>query len=289
MTEVMYGAVTGGRDHIAGGRDHIADERDQMTGGGDPMIGGRYPVTVGRDSMTSGMHITKSGGEASKTDGIYGRMPDRNAPVTPDRKAPATNASERISEYMGRKGSTMPPMPWDQLFSESSLRMQDTTVRDLLKLSGRKDMILFAAGVTVPGMDSLDALRRIQADVVKIYGHTAVQHMPADGFHPLRESITGLMSKRGINASVTETMLLTGSQQGLDLVARAFIDPGDVVFVEEPTFFSAIHIFRAAGARIVGVPTDKTVCVQMYFHCCLRGSNPSSFIPYLIFRTHRVQ
>ncbi len=155
------------------------------------------------------------------------------------------------------KNSMTPSMPWDQLFSESSLRMQDTTVRDLLRLSGRKDMILFAAGVTVPGIDSLEALRRIQNDVVKSHGHTVVQHMPADGFYPLRESITGLMSDRGINASAAETMVLSGSQQGLDLAARAFIDPGDVIFVEEPTFFSAFHIFRAAGARVVGIPTDN--------------------------------
>ncbi len=152
---------------------------------------------------------------------------------------------------------SVPPMPWDQLFSESSLRIQDTTVRDLLKLSGKKDMILFAAGVTVPGIDSLDALQRIQEEVIKSYGHTAVQHMPADGFYPLRESISRLMNERAIIAAAHDVMILSGSQQGLDLTARAFIDPGDIVFVEEPTFFSAIHIFRAAGARVMGVPTDR--------------------------------
>ncbi len=151
----------------------------------------------------------------------------------------------------------IPPMPWDQLFSESSLRMRDTTIRNLLKLSGKKDMILFAAGATAPGMDSLEALQRIQAEVVKSHGHTAVQHLPSDGFYPLRESISKLMGDRGINRSAAETMVLSGSQQGLDLVARAFIDPGDIVFVEEPTFFSAIHIFKAAGARVVGVPMDS--------------------------------
>ncbi len=151
----------------------------------------------------------------------------------------------------------MPPMPWDQLFSESSLRMRDTTVRNLLKLSGKKDMVLFAAGVTAPGMDSLEALQRIQTEVVKSHGHTAVQHLPSDGFYPLRESISKFMGDRGIYRSAAETMVLSGSQQGLDLVARAFIDPGDIVFVEEPTFFSAIHIFKAAGARVVGVPIDS--------------------------------
>ena len=116
---------------------------------------------------------------------------------------------------------------------------------------------MFAAGVTVPGIDSLDALEKNTSDVLKSHGHRAVQHQPTEGFYPLRESISQLMKKRGITASAEDTMVLSGSQQGLDLIARAFLDPGDIVFVEEPTFFSAIHIFKAAGARIIGIPIDK--------------------------------
>ena len=283
----IYDTTTDGRAIKAGGvYDTMADVGASMAGGrydtmadvGAPMAGGRYDTMADggasmadtmasrRGSMTSargpetGDVQGKMTGRGPMTDGEYGRMHDRMH----DRRVSTDDVSERISRGTGHisapdnssNNSPMPPMPWDQLFSESSLRMQDTTVRDLLKLSGRKDMILFATGVTVPGIDSLEALRRIQTDVVKSHGHTAVQHMPADGFYPLRESITKLMSDRGINATAAETMVLSGSQQGLDLVTRAFIDPGDIVFVEEPTFFSAFHIFRAAGARVVGVPTD---------------------------------
>ncbi len=159
----------------------------------------------------------------------------------------------------GGTGNDAPPpsMPWEQLFSENSLRSQDTTVRDLLRLSGSSGMILFAAGVTVPGIDSLDALQRIQSEVLRQYGHSAVQHIPTEGFYPLRGSICALMGERGICANAEDVVVLSGSQQGLDLAARIFIDPGDVVFVEEPSFFSAFHIFKAAGARVIGVPTDK--------------------------------
>jgi DNA-binding transcriptional MocR family regulator len=73
----------------------------------------------------------------------------------------------------------------------------------------------------------------------------------------LRESVCELMRGRGIQANAADTMILTGSQQGLDLVTRAFIEPGDVVLAEEPTFFSAVQIFKAAGARVIGIPTDK--------------------------------
>jgi DNA-binding transcriptional MocR family regulator len=152
---------------------------------------------------------------------------------------------------------TVPAVPWEQLFSESSLRFHDTTVSDLLKLFGGSDMILFAAGATVPGIDSLDALQRIQQDIIRQYGHAAVQHIPTEGFYPLRESTCALMRERGIHANPNDTIVLSGSQQGLDLTARLFLDPGDIVFVEEPTFFSAFQIFKAFGARVIGVPTDR--------------------------------
>ena len=290
MVGGMNGKMASGRTTMAGGmRNTISAEMQSMAGSRKSMAQGRELMaksvydtfTGGREPMTEGVYDTFTGSKEPLTEGVYGRRPDgRAATVAVNKGIPvnmghnsslsqsynsslsgSTNSSlsgspnSSLSGYLNN--SPMPPMPWDQLFSESSSRMQDTTVRDLLRLSGRKDMILFAAGVTVPGIDSLEALRRIQADVVKSHGHTAVQHMPADGFYPLRESITKLMSDRGINASAAETMVLSGSQQGLDLAARAFIDPGDIVFVEEPTFFSAIHIFRAAGARIIGIPTDN--------------------------------
>lgn len=161
-----------------------------------------------------------------------------------------------LSESAESVGAAIPPMPWEQLFSESSMRIQDTTVRDLLG-AARRDTILFAAGVTVPGQDSLDALERIQSEVLKCHGVIAVQHAPTEGYLSLRESVAELMQGRGIQSNAADTMILTGSQQGLDLLARAFIEAGDVVLAEEPTFFSAVHIFKAAGARVIGIPTDK--------------------------------
>jgi len=172
-----------------------------------------------------------------------------------------TTVTYRSSQQDGERETDgmpyIPPVPWEQMFSESSLRLQDTTIRDLLRMAGSKDMVLFAAGVTIPGMDSLDALQRIQTEVLNVYGHTAVHHLPSEGFFPLRESICGLMKARGIQASASEVLVLSGSQQGLDLTTRAFIDPGDVVLVEEPSFFSAFQLFKAAGARVVGIPMDQ--------------------------------
>lgn len=221
--------------HMAGEKAaHMADDRAGYIAGdrAGSSTGGRTEYMA--DDRTG--HIAVSGA---------GRAADEMAGLPWDSPGKARHDASMIHT-----------MPWDQLFSESSLRMQDTTVRDLLKLSGRKDMILFAAGVSVQGIDSLEDLQKIQAEVLNEQGHNAIKHVPSDGFYPLRESISRLAGSRGVNASAQDVMVLSGSQQGLCLAACAFIDPGDVVFVEEPTFFSAVHIFRAQGARIIGIPCD---------------------------------
>lgn len=73
-------------------------------------------------------------------------------------------------------------MPWEQLFSESMSRSSDTTVRDLLKQTPGRDMILFAAGASAQGLDSLEELIRVQQEVVREYGHAVVSHMPTEGY-----------------------------------------------------------------------------------------------------------
>lgn len=161
--------------------------------------------------------------------------------------------------HPGAEGEAHIPVgiPWKQYISESMSRSKQTLVRDLLEIANRKDIISFAAGVAVPGMDSLDALRRIQRQVIKEKGHAVLQHTPTEGLYSLRESISFLMKERNAPVSPEEIIVLSGSQQGIDLLARMFIDPGDTVIVEEPTFFCAVQIFRSLGARVLGVPIDR--------------------------------
>lgn len=221
--------------------------RDMILSGHLPP-GGKLPperkladsLGVNRSTVLNAYRELKSNGYADSRVGhgtvVLGGPPDRaDAPV---REEPL-------------------PMPWEQLFSGSMARTQDTTVKDLLKQTPGRDMILFAAGVSAQRLDSLEELQQVQQEAVREYGHTAVSHMPTEGYYPLRESISSLMEVRGIHAHPSEVMALTGSQQGLDLAARVFLDPGDVVFVEEPTFFCALQIFKTAGARVIGVPTDR--------------------------------
>ena len=85
---------------------------------------------------------------------------------------------------------------------------------------------------------------------------SVLQYGPTRGFRPLLETVAGIMTDRGAATAVERLLVSTGSQQGLDLVARVLVDPGDVVLVELPTYTGAITAFRNVQADMVGVPQE---------------------------------
>ncbi|NPV93060.1 MAG: PLP-dependent aminotransferase family protein [Firmicutes bacterium] len=146
---------------------------------------------------------------------------------------------------------------WRQSFSEASMRMRDPLLRDILELANRKDVISFAAGMSSPELMPVEEFNQVTQQVMKEYGRQLYLYGSTEGCYPLRESLSRLTESRGIACSPEEVLILTGSQQGLELAARALLSPGDAVVVEEPSFFCALQIFRAAGARVLGVPVDE--------------------------------
>lgn len=145
---------------------------------------------------------------------------------------------------------------WNQILSQYSTRFDSYLVRDLLKLVSRKDVISFATGIASPETGPLQALAGIEKEIVNDRNFRALLHTPTEGFYSLRQAVCQLMQKRGAYCQPDEVMMLSGSQQGIDLAARILIDPGDIVVVEEPTYFPAIQVFKTAGARVIGVPID---------------------------------
>ncbi len=168
-----------------------------------------------------------------------------------------TSVQLRVLPEGSSERRTVNPIPWRQFLSGQTVRMQEPLLRDLMELVNREDVISFAAGIPAPELYPVEALQEIQNQLLKDYGRIALQHSPTEGQYPLRETISQFMKYRGISAPPEEVMILSGSQQGLDLAARVFLDPGDVIVVEEPSFFSALQVFRAAGARVMGVPVDE--------------------------------
>ncbi len=153
------------------------------------------------------------------------------------------------------KGESQEPI-WNQIFSEYSSKIDFYLVKELMVLASRKDVISFAAGIASPETGPMQALEGIENELVVKKNYKALLHSPTEGFTSLREAVCSLMHKRGVYCKYDEVMMLSGSQQGIDLIAKLILDPGDIVVMEEPSFFPAIQAFQAIGARVIGIPID---------------------------------
>lgn len=180
-----------------------------------------------------------------KGDGLVDAHVGRGTTVLAPRQ-PAAPAAEEVA-----------PPPWRQLFRQVGPEALEPLVRDLLSQAERRDGISLAVGLPATELLPVDELRAALHALFEEVGPQLLQHAPTEGHMPLRETIAALVATRGILCAPAEVLVVSGSQQGLDLAARVFVDPGDVVVVEEPSFFGGLQAFRAAGARLVGVPVDE--------------------------------
>jgi 2-aminoadipate transaminase len=134
--------------------------------------------------------------------------------------------------------------------------MPPSAVREILKVAERPDILSFAGGLPAPELFPVDEIAAAHAEVLRLSGRSALQYSTTEGFGPLREWIAEHLRHRGIAARADELLITNGSQQGIDLVARVFLDPGDVVLVENPTYLAAIQAFAAYQVRLIAVPSD---------------------------------
>jgi DNA-binding transcriptional MocR family regulator len=154
------------------------------------------------------------------------------------------------------RGDAAKEPAWNQIFSRYSGRFDSGLLGELLELANRTDVISFATGIASPESGPREALEGIEREIASGKDDQALLHTPTQGLASMREAVRGLMQRRGLTCQTDEIMMLSGSQQGIDLAARVLVDPGDLVVVEEPTYFPAITVFKTAGARVIGVPVD---------------------------------
>jgi len=147
-------------------------------------------------------------------------------------------------------------LAWRHLFREGSERTPDPMLRNLLALSERPDVISLSIGLPAPELLPVRPLRQIIDQLLGTHGPALLLHCPTEGHTPLRETLASWLTTYGIRCRAPEVLILSGSQQGLDLVARTLIAPGDPVVIEEPTYIGALEVFRSARARLIGIPVD---------------------------------
>jgi len=145
-------------------------------------------------------------------------------------------------------------MNHDQFLSRAGAGMTQSAIRKMgTLLAGGRDIVSFAPGYPAPDTFAWDDFRAIAAELLGSRDGAILQYGPTRGYKPLLEAIAGIQRQRGIETAIEDLLVTTGSQQGLDLVARVLVDPGDVILVELPTYVGAITAFRNVQADLVGV------------------------------------
>ncbi|MDD3225678.1 MAG: PLP-dependent aminotransferase family protein [Clostridium sp.] len=146
---------------------------------------------------------------------------------------------------------------WDEIYSESSTNNYDDVIRKIMNIDNSSKIISFAGGIPATNLFPKDEFQKIQIDLLKNKVENIFLHSPVSGDKELKKEIKKLMLNREVRVSTDSIMVTSGSQQGLDLIVRTFVNSNDVILVEEPTFFGAIQLFQVLGAKVVGVPIDE--------------------------------
>jgi 2-aminoadipate transaminase len=130
-------------------------------------------------------------------------------------------------------------------------------VREILKVAVRKDIISFAGGLPAPELFDVDGVREA-TDIAMTRNPTgALQYGPTDGYQGFKEQVARVMQARGVeNVKLENLIITTGSQQGIDLISKIMIDPGDVVLVERPAYLAAVQVFELYEAELRGIDSD---------------------------------
>jgi 2-aminoadipate transaminase len=134
--------------------------------------------------------------------------------------------------------------------------VQASAIREILKVTERPDVLSFAGGLPAPEAFPAEELAHAHAEVFARDAAAALQYGPTEGHGPLRDWVAERMTRRGLPAKPGQVLITAGSQQGIDLAARALIDPGEVVLVEAPSYLAALQSFSICEARIESVATD---------------------------------
>jgi 2-aminoadipate transaminase len=154
--------------------------------------------------------------------------------------------------------------------NRAGVSMGDTLLADVVALAAREDVISLAAGTPDPAFYPLEEFCTLLTSQLRADGGHLLQHCPIEGLESLRASLaawlnrrwrelsqaSGVPAGRALPLEPEHLMVLSGSQQGLWLVARGLVGPGDTVLVETPTYLGALRVFAAAGLRVVGVACD---------------------------------
>lgn len=142
-------------------------------------------------------------------------------------------------------------------FARRASQLKENIIKEVLKVTEDTDMISFAGGLPAAELFPVEQLKAVCSEVLTESGEQALQYSSSFGYLKLREQIVARMSKIGIVTNTKNIMITTGSQQALDLTGKVFIDEGDEIICERPTYLAAIDAFKAYSPNFVEVSMDE--------------------------------
>lgn len=159
----------------------------------------------------------------------------------------------------GEEGPYAPvPLAWTGLLRPRTRSVRSQLVHRVADLAAQPGIISLAAGVPLAMPSPHLHLEEVVQRVMEDRGQALLQDSPSGGFLDLRAGLARRLALRGWSKpSANQVLILSGSQQGLYLVAQLLLEAGDAVLVESPTYLGALEVFRAVGARLIGVPVDE--------------------------------
>ena len=147
---------------------------------------------------------------------------------------------------------------YEKFLSQTGRQLTESAIRRMGTVVARSgDLVSFAPGYPDASLFPWEELRDISSALLDSHDGSALQYGPTRGYTPLLEQALAILEASGIRTTLEHLIVTSGSQQGIDLIARVLVSPGDVVLVELPTFTGGIAAFRNAQAELVGVRQDE--------------------------------
>lgn len=146
---------------------------------------------------------------------------------------------------------------WDQRYAQRVRRMQASAIRELLKVTEMPGIISLAGGLPAAEIFPIEKIAAVTQRILEESGRQALQYGTTEGFTPLRELLAHRLKQEGFDVSLENVLITSGSQQGLDLLAKIMIDAGDSLLVESPTYMGALQACNAYEPEYLAVRSDE--------------------------------
>ena len=143
------------------------------------------------------------------------------------------------------------------MYADRIKDLKSSAIRDILKLISRPGMISLAGGLPAPELFPLEALQEATVSVLSHHGPQALQYSITEGIIPLRQKILTGLGEVSAKLTIDNVIITQGSQQGLELLSKLFLDKGTVVFTENPSYLGALQAFRLFQASVTAIPSDE--------------------------------